>query len=44
MEGHCKFCERRRLFKFQIFKGNYESKLGFPKGRGFKPIFGALIF
>lgn len=34
MEGHCKFYERGRVFKFQIFKGNYESKLEFPKERG----------
>ena len=34
MEGHCKFYERGRVFKFQFFKGNYESKLEFPKGRG----------
>ena len=34
MEGHCKFCERGMVFKYQIFKGNYESKLEFPKGRG----------
>ena len=34
MEGHCKFYERGMVFKYQIFKGNYESKLEFPKGRG----------
>ena len=34
VEGHCKFCERGRAFKFQIFKGKYESELEFPKGRG----------
>lgn len=34
MEGHCKFYERERAFKFQIFKGKYESELEFPKGRG----------
>ena len=34
VEGHCKFYEWGRAFKFQIFKGNYESELEFPKGRG----------
>ena len=34
VEGHCKFYERGRAFKFQIFKGKYESELEFPKGRG----------
>ena len=34
VEGNCKFYERERVFKFKIFKGNYESELEFPKGRG----------
>ena len=34
MGSHCKLYERGRVFKFQIFKGNYEPKLEFPKGRG----------
>ena len=34
VEGNCKFYEQGRVFKFQIFQGNYESKLEFPKGRG----------
>ena len=34
VEGHCKFYERGRAFKFQIFKGKCESELEFPKGRG----------
>ena len=33
VEGNCKFYEQGRVFKFQIFQGNYESKLEFPKGR-----------
>lgn len=34
MEGHSKFYGRGRVFKFRIFKGNYESKQEFQKGRG----------
>ena len=33
VEGHCKFYERGSGFNFQIFKGKYEPKLEFPKGR-----------
>ena len=46
MEGHCKFYERERVFKFKIFKGNCESKLEFPKGREVQTNinFGVLIF
>ena len=44
MEGHCKFYERERVFKFKFLKEIVNLNWNFPREGRFKPIFGVLIF